>query len=281
MQSAETSSLQSWFATPAGQYLLAWEQARFDASVDDIFGYHGVQLGLPALDGLAASRVRRTWLAADGGPAFAHGVPSSTAGAHALVTDFSALPFASASMDMVLMPHTLDLATDPHAALREAERVLVPDGKLVISGFNPASLWGVGQQCAELLAGIIPGQRFLPIRQDGIGYRRLRDWLRLLSFEVETSQFGCFRPAVRSQKWLDRFRWMDSAGDRWWPIFGAAYFLVSTKRVAGMRLMAPAWKSRPARKEPAAVPVAGRDNVARNAPSPVPRPRPSSSYPDS
>ncbi|WPB58763.1 class I SAM-dependent methyltransferase [Xylophilus sp. GOD-11R] len=281
MQSAETSSLQSWFATPAGQYLLAWEQSRFDAAVDDIFGYHGVQLGLPALDGLASSRVRRTWLAVDGSHATATGERTAVGGAHALVTDFSALPFDTASLDMVLMPHTLDLATDPHAALREAERVLVPDGKLVICGFNPASLWGVAQRRADLFGRIGLGQRFLPVRQDSIGYRRLRDWLRLLSFEVESSQFGGFRPAVRSQQWLDRFRWMDTAGDRWWPILGAAYFMVSTKRVAGMRLIAPAWKSRPARKEPAAVPVAGRDNVARHAPSPVPRPRPSSSYPDS
>ena len=258
--------MHTWFATPAGRYLLAWEQQRFEAAVDDIFGYHGVQLGLTVLDGLGASRVRRSWMAA-GAADLASGQgsrpPVLATQAHAFVTDFSALPFSSSSLDMVLMPHTLDLATDPHAALREAERVLVPDGKLVICGINPTSLWGVKQRRARALQSFGIGDGFLPDGMEGIGYWRLRDWLRLLSFEVESAQFGCFRPPVGSQRWLDRFGWLDRLGDRWWPIFGATYFLVATKRVAGMRLLAPGWKSRAVRKDPAAVPVAGRDNAAR------------------
>ena len=281
--SEEIIDLHSWFATPAGRYLLDWERARFDAAVDDIFGYHGVQLGLSSLDALASSRVRRRWLAAGsydlGRPAVGLAAPR-----HALVTDFSALPFETGSLDLVLMPHTLDLATDPHAALREAERVLVADGKLVICGFNPTSLWSLKQRRARTLRGLGFGRfglgsDFLPKAVDSIGYWRLRDWLRLLSFEVESSQFGCFRPAVRSQAWLDRTRWLDTAGDRWWPIFGAAYFVVATKRVVGMRLLTPGWKVRASRIEPAGVPVAGRDNAARRVPSPVPEPR-HPSFPD-
>jgi len=38
---------------------------------------------------------------------------------------------------------------------------------------------------------------------------------------------------------------MDPAGDRWWPILGAAYFLVAIKRVHGMRMMGASWR-RPA-----------------------------------
>ena len=74
------------------------------------------------------------------------------------------------------------------------------------------------------------------------GFWRLRDWLRLLSFEVEGGSFGCYRPAFSSDKWLQRLQWMDRAGDRWWPIFGAVYFLVAVKRVRGMRLLGPVWK---------------------------------------
>ncbi|QHJ01380.1 methyltransferase domain-containing protein [Xylophilus rhododendri] len=271
--------MHAWFASPAGRYLLDWEQACLASAFDGIFGYHGVQLGLGALDGLAASRVRRNWLAA-GSYDLPWPIDGIAARSPVLVTDFTALPFASGSMDMVLMPHTLDLAADPHAALREAERVLVPDGKLLIFGLNPTSFWGVHQRRSQLLRGVGLGSEFLPDAMQGIGYRRLRDWLRLLSFEVESSQFGCFRPAVRSQRWLDRFGWLDSVGARWWPIFGAAHFLMATKRVAGMRLIAPAWKIRQPRKEAAGVPVAGRDNVARRGPAPVPEPRPSS-FPDS
>jgi hypothetical protein len=98
---------------------------------------------------------------------------------------------------------------------------------------------------------------YLPQEGEFIGHWRLRDWLRLLSFEVESAQFGCYRPALSSARWLSRFAWMDRAGCRWWPIFGAVYFLVATKRVRGMRLLEPAWKARPARA-PAPAVVANR-----------------------
>jgi hypothetical protein len=87
----------------------------------------------------------------------------------------------------------------------------------------------------------------LPDCGEFIGYWRLRDWLRLLGFEVDESRFGCYRPAVRSEKWLERWAWMDRAGPRWWPIVGAAYFVVAVKRVRGMRLLGPAWKTAAAR----------------------------------
>ena len=40
---------------------------------------------------------------------------------------------------------------------------------------------------------------------------------------------------------------LEPMGNRWWPIFGAAYFVVAVKRVRGMRLMGPAWKVAAAR----------------------------------
>jgi hypothetical protein len=78
---------------------------------------------------------------------------------------------------------------------------------------------------------------FLPSTGEFIGYRRLRDWLRLLSFDVEVGRFGCYRPPVNTDKWLSRFEWMEAMGDRWWPVFGAVYLLVAVKRVRGMRLI--------------------------------------------
>ena len=301
--SDEIIGLQSWFATPAGRYLLAWEQARFDEAVADIFGYHALQLGLPVLDGLATNRMAHRWLAVDGerwepaggmasptasataaapptAPAMKAGVPeplppfiaspTSPSACHstaalpqalqpvALRTDFHALPFAAQSLDLVVLPHTLELSADPHATLREAERVLMPEGRVVICGLNPVSLWGLKQRRALLAARFGIGRRHMPDAFDFIGYLRLRDWLRLLSFEVDAVQFGCWRPAMRSQTWLDRHDWMDRAGPRWWPIFGAAYFVVATKRVPGMRKLEAGWKKRaPARASAAPVSVAG------------------------
>lgn len=232
--------------TPAGQYLLAWESARLDAAVADIFGYHALQLGLPALDALHGNRMPHRWLAVDQ-PDPPGQARQGLARAVELVTDFSALPFPSSSLDLVVLPHTLEFSADPHATLREVERVLVPEGRVVICGLNPTSLWGLRQGRGRLYQRLGHGSLFLPEGGDFIGHWRLRDWLRLLSLEVEGAAFGCYRPALRSEQWLQRFAWMDQAGARWWPILGAAYFLVAVKRVRGMRLLGTAWKARPVR----------------------------------
>lgn len=261
--------LHHWFDSPPGRYLLAWEQARFDEAVADIFGYHSLQLGMPLLDGLRTNRMPHQWLALGqeavrGSIAFletGNGDAPLQRRAVDLLTEPVALPFAAASLDLLVLPHTLELSMDPHAALREVERVLVPEGRVVISGLNPTSLWGLRQWRARMIQRLGGGTLYLPDVGEFIGYRRLRDWLRLLSFEVESAQFGCYRPAVRSTQWLERFGFMDPLGERWWPIFGAAYFLVAVKRVHGMRLLEPAWRSSRQRAA-STVPIANRAGPA-------------------
>jgi SAM-dependent methyltransferase len=264
--------LHHWLDSPAGQYLLAWEQARFDAAVADVFGYHSLQLGLPLIDGLRANRMPHQWLAlgqdaADGSLAYSEPGRRCESLRHRVADLFAdpvALPFPAASLDLIVLPHTLELSIDPHAALREVERVLVPEGRVVISGFNPTSLWGVRHRYARLYRRLGSETLSQPEVGEFIGFRRLRDWLRLLSFEVESAQFGCYRPAVRSSQWLERFGWMDALGEKWWPIFGAAYFLVAVKRVHGMRLMEPGWRTQRQRAT-ATVPVANRARTAAAA----------------
>jgi len=270
--------LAQWLQTPVGRYLLAWEQQHVDHAVADIFGFHALQLGLPQLDALRANRMPHRWVAdgramvpqSNGHAQTLHTVVPADA-AVALRADFDALPFDSQSLDLVVLPHTLELARDPHATLGEVERVLRPEGRVVIVGFNPTSLWGLRRSGSALRSGLrLGGQRprFLSGVAEPIGYRRLRDWLRLLSFEVEAGRFGCYRPPFESARWLDRFAWAERAGDRWWPVFGAVYTLTAVKRVRGMRLVG-LLKSPPQRskvKAPAAVAHKHRDSLA--APQP-------------
>lgn len=222
--------MQQWFETPPGQYLRAWEQSAFDAAVADMFGYHALQFGLPEVDALRANRMPHRWLGLQ------HGELGRER-RHHLVADSHALPFEANSLDLVALPHSLELSVDPHATLREVERVLVPEGHLVITGLNPVSFWGLRQRRAMLLRRLGLGRAYLPEAGELIGYRRLRDWLRLLNFEVETGHFGCWRPALSSEQWLARFQWMDRMGEKWWPIFGAVYCIVAAKKVRGARLM--------------------------------------------
>jgi hypothetical protein len=128
----------------------------------------------------------------------------------------------------------------------------VPEGKVVISGLNPVSLWGWRQRREQLSRRLGWDIASMPVLEESIGYWRLRDWLHLLDFEIQVGQFGCYKPAFLSEKWLQRLDWVDRAGPRWWPIFGSAYFLVAVKRVHGVRLMGSTWK---AAVSPRAAPV--------------------------
>jgi len=237
---AEIIGMHEWLATPPGQYLLAWEQAQLDKVVADLFGFHALQLGLPELDALRANRMPHRWLTTDtSGEAVGHQKV-------VLVSHYSALPFPANSLDLVVLPHALELTPDPHGALREVERVLMPEGRVVICGLNPVSLWGFRQRRAHWYRWLGRSRLFLPQAGDFIGYLRLRDWLRLLNLEIQAGQFGCYRPAFSTQVWLGRFAWGDQGGARSWPFLGSAYMLTAVKRVPSMTLLNPGFK--PARR---------------------------------
>lgn len=236
-----------WLKSPPGQHVVRWEQHQLDLAVADAFGFHALQLGVPQLDALRANRMPHRWVASDSmvlpEPMALPPVDGSlvTLSPHeilALHCDFDALPFPSQSLDLVVLPHALELARDPHETLREVERVLVPEGKVVITGFSPVSLWALRHRAGRLRQRLgWRGEPFMPSASDLIGHWRLRDWLKLLSFEVEVSRFGCWRPPLNQQAWLESWRWMDRAGERWCPVLGAVYFVVAVKRVRGMRLV--------------------------------------------
>ena len=218
-----------------GRCLLDWEQTQLDRIVADCFGFHAVQLGWPALDALRANRMQHRWM-----------LNNQRAPGVDLLSEFESLPFPARSIDLVVMPHTLELARDPHQSLREAERVLVGDGRILVIGFNPASLWGMQRL----------GGRHLPTRA-WIGRRRLHDWLRLLGFEIEQEFHGLYRPCLNRQPWLDRLGWMEQLGPRLWP--GAVSITQAVKRVYGMhQLEARRQEARRQRRRQLPLPVPTR-----------------------
>lgn len=215
-----------WLDTPQGRYLSEWESAKLDFVVADIFGFNAVQIGLPRFDYLRNNRMPRR-IRCD----------EAAAPDVVLLSRAWELPFASASVDLVVLPHVLEFSLHPHQVLREVERVLVPEGSVVISGFNPFSLWGLRRAFART-GGAFPWQgQYLSVR-------RLKDWLTLLGMETHAGAFGCYVPPMQEEKWLRRLAFMDKAGARWWPFAGGAYVIQAVKRVRGMRLITPNWRDR-------------------------------------
>ncbi|MGZ3182485.1 MAG: class I SAM-dependent methyltransferase [Telluria sp.] len=242
----------AWLQTPAGAYVRAWEQACLDELTADIFGFNAVQVGLPQLDALAANRMPNKWQAATR-LSHADEVAFNAGGKQvAVALDFAELPFASQSLDLVVLPHVLEFAAEPHQVLREVERVLIPEGQVIICGFNPASLWGLRQYTGRALR-----RPYLPTEGEFISMPRMKDWLKLLNLGVSRGHFGCYAPAFRSSQWLARSGFMERAGARWWPYFGAVYIVHAIKRVKGMRIIGPAWATKKA-GAPQAVPATNR-----------------------
>lgn len=226
-------ALGPWLDSPAGSYVLGWEKTRLNALTADIFGFNAVQIGLPQINALEANRMPNKWLTDT------H-LPQSEEVPIVMVHDFAELPFASQSLDLVVLPHVLEFAAEPHQVLREVERVLIPEGQVIVCGFNPASLWGVRQGASRLT-----GTHFLPHGGEFISVPRIKDWLKLLNMEVNRGHFGCYAPPCTTEKWLTRFSFMENAGNRWWPYLGAVYIVQAIKRVKGMRLIGPAWSKQP------------------------------------
>ena len=218
-----------------------WEMERIDSLVVDLFGYNALQLGLPEIDLLAHNRIPLRQVAGETGKVD-------------VVCDLRELPFAANSIDLVVLPHVLEFHDNPHQILREVERILIPDGQLVITGFNPFSLWGSRRRLDR--SGSFPWTgRYLSLP-------RLKDWLQLLGFEPDRGECGCFAPAVEQARWLERWHPIENIGRRWWPFAGGVYILRAIKRTHGMRLIRPDWKKNPVRAK-ALRPVAQKESNER------------------
>jgi SAM-dependent methyltransferase len=216
-----STTLADWFETPLGRYLLSREQAWFDRTVVDIFGFRAIQVGLPRVPLLAQSRIAACWTVDPAPPALVQADPHW-------------LPFPENSLDLVVLPHALEFTADPHQLLREVYRAVRPEGQVVIAGFNPFSLFGAKRYFGR--------EQAPPWNGNFIALYRLKDWLALLGFEVTGGGLDAYVPPLANPAWRQRCGFFEAAGDRWWPIAGGVYFLRATKRVLGMRVITPAWE---------------------------------------
>ena len=212
-----STALESWYARDRGRYLLDRLQQALQPILDLTFGYHILQVGPFRADSLLA-----------GSPINHRIVAGETAGqAVSLVTEADELPLDSDSVDAVIAFHCLEFSEQPHRTLRELQRVLTPQGHLILVGFNPYSLLGI-QARARGLVGKGLWREHAPLSS-----HRVQDWLHLLGCEVESVQrFYSLPPFGRG-----RFRgWIENA-DAWCQRYrapiGGVYAVHAIKQVAG------------------------------------------------
>lgn len=224
--------LQAWLSSTAGQYLQTKEQVLYDQAVVDLFGFNALQMGCAQLELLRNSRIPNRFVASE--------YATETAKIQINCSD-DFLPFADMSIDLLLLPHRLEFSERPHQTLREAARVMMPEGHLVISGFNRLSLWGVTAGFKKVVFKNVS----YPWSGKFIGITRLKDWLSLLGFEVISVEMCCHIPPFEQPSWHKRFAIFDKVSSRRCAMLGGVYFIVAKKRVVGMTPIKPNWKLTP------------------------------------
>lgn len=219
-------SIQDWFSSPLGQHLLIAEQKTLDQIMPEIYGYHLMQLSVLdtiKLSGLSPVSHHFSLSVTEEGATGQNSQPG--------VANFEQLPIEAESIDAVLLHHVLEYSTNPHQLLREAARTIIPNGYLVIVGFNPTSLLALKKQWWRLFS------REAHWRYHGLGHGRLSDWLRVLDFERVFLQFGFHGlPFAKGHNAV-----IDGIVGRVLPFSGAYYAIAARKSIIPMNIVRQPW----------------------------------------
>ena len=216
---ANLALCKNWYESLAGKQALSELDVLCAEYMSEIFGYYALEMG--ALSG-------HTHFSEHSRVAF-----STSIGIDHSINDVIAtpeqLPIETDNIDLVLASHVLESSHDPHQVLREIDRVLVPEGQLILIGFNPWSLMRSG--------------RSLRKKVDFPVMSRVRDWFSLLGFEMLDVQHLGFRPGVQNEKLYQRLSWMESFGKVAWPLFSNLYVIHAKKQVIARRPYKKVWKA--------------------------------------
>ncbi len=212
-------NLPEWWDTPLGALLREQERQAVSEALEDVFGLQLLQIGAWGYAGeffKAARTQRQTVIAGE--------IPLANGSGTRVLSRPSTLPIASDSVDAVLLPHTLEFESDPYAVLREAGRVLAGEGKLIVLGFTPFGPWALRHRLSH--------DSFPPGLERLISPHRLREWLRVLSFEVGTVRRYLFRLPSAAR------------GEHRWLVPASAYLLKASKRVYTLTPVKPKWREK-------------------------------------
>jgi SAM-dependent methyltransferase len=91
-------------------------------------------------------------------------------------SELSELPIFSGSIDVVVIPHTLEFIDNPRQLLMEACRIVKPEGDIIIFCFNPLSFWGLKKWWVN--------HKHIPWSGHFTRAKTIKKWLKLADFEL-------------------------------------------------------------------------------------------------
>lgn len=235
------AGLNGWLSRGAGALLRRREMQIASHLISNLFGYQLILIGPPAyIPMIARSRVLQTSVIV---PPSCDGIgPCEVAPASDGFTEYpflsahaDALPLASDSVDVLLLPHVLEFSRDAHAALREAERTLVGEGHLVLIGFNPLGPMGLWRACLR-------HRNTSPWTGEFFSLSRMKEWLAVLGFDIVETHLAFFRPPLENRRLLTQLRFLERVGSYCWPHLGATYVILARKRLTTITPVRARWR---------------------------------------
>jgi len=223
------AELREWFTSEVGINTLRSSAAVVDGILPDLFGYHLALYG----DYVNKKLVETSRIS--------HRIVIATELAQktdaTLVCDQAALPVFENTIDVLVLPHTLEFSDEPHHVLREAERVLIGEGHILIITFNPWSLFG-------LWCALLRWRDEVPWRGKFISQNRVKDWLKLLGFDIESATKVGYRPPLQRPSINRKLLFLENLGAFCWPFFGNVSVIVAKKRVTAITPLKASWETR-------------------------------------
>ncbi len=235
------ANIEAWYMSETGQYLLGEIEAKLSPLLTTTFGYYSLQVGCAGLAGRLQKNCRVKHQFTLGEPDLAAQVKANP----------SMLPIASDSVDLVILMHHLSNSSEPHAILREAFRILIPEGKLIIIDFNPNSLWGLRHFFQSWLEHV-------PFKGHFFTARRIDDWMRLLGFDQNRLYRVGYLPPLQKLSVTRRLSWLEKGMRNWFTRFGAINLMVYSKSISPLTPVRHRWVTRKLLPAKIARPSVGR-----------------------
>ncbi|MDF1760389.1 MAG: class I SAM-dependent methyltransferase [Coxiellaceae bacterium] len=227
-------AMQRWYQAPPGDLVTALEREQLATILPNFFGQYALQMGGPPnLALLESSPIKQQF----------HVLPKvkCTDQLHSIEVDFTEMPFAPNSVDLVVIDHLLEFIESPRQLLSQVYQCLAPHGHLVVLGFAPWSLWGI-HRWMHRRKGIPWSGHFW--RSDKVEY-----WLREIGYGAMEKEYFCYQGPLNCTRSARVRTAVEMVGQFCWAGCGGIYSVVAQKQINTMTPIKASWwarKERPA-----------------------------------
>ncbi|WP_133469473.1 class I SAM-dependent methyltransferase [Paraglaciecola marina] len=216
---------ESWRDLPVGDNIKTLIELEIEEASRKFFGYHLVRLGnLSSEIELKSCPIKHQV-----------NITPDNLSHSSIIAKTSSLPITENSVDAFILANELDFSRDPHQVLREVDRAIIPNGYVVITGFNPFSISGLCKYLPINKGSVLHDARYFSCA-------RVKDWLQLLGFEIMDVKHLLFNELFLNRK-LNASSKLSLWCQQYLSALTTMYIIVARKREIPLTMIKPKWKA--------------------------------------